>query len=1338
MKRSITITSILFLFVLFLFGSFTAASAQLMEEYCQVPPFLSTPVEPNVLFVVDVSGSMGWDAYAYGDSDSNGDGILDKYNPAVSYEGYFTPSKSYKCSPDPNDCNRADNVYEETVPTGLPCSCSCVRWRCRNSNWGGCVWHGGGCRRWGCCLEELCTGDCNVQSGNYLNYVHMSRVDLFRWAMTGGTPDTCNGSQTFNTGYCDPELWNEPGNDVKVGSVCNNSLDVNGDGVADGGCILRTSGGERVKVPWDRVHNGLAFQFKELTLRPRMAVMFYSGIGVMAEKVYMGDFTAPNSTSDQFPYMNYITHINSAAPTDTTPTGPAMWDALNYYSQKSPEYGGFSPQSGGGDRWKNPMYICDQGGLNCDFVPCANNFVILLSDGQWNRGGSPPVTFTCTIDTGFEDHSADPVVPAYHMHTGFDNAMGTSGTTDDVHSKVTAVYTLGLFLGGTGEQSMKNIAMYGSYDNRGGKTWPDNLSGYPDDTCYMDDCGNNGKGSPCESLPASTSDWDKDSNGVPDTFYKASDALGIRDTILSALLDILRQTSSGTAVSILASGEGSGANLLQAFFYPKKVFDETEIDWVGEMQNLWYYLDPRLQSSTIREDTITDEELELVDDYIVHFRFDAGINKTVADLFDNAGNYQNTTDLDGVKNLWEAGRKLWLRNVGPAPRTLYTSTNGTSLIDFSTANAATLQTLLQAADITEASNIIEYVHGIDRAGFRNRTVINPAVDNTPRVWKLGDIISSTPKLQSWVSLNTYHRDPPYGYGDDSYGKFIESMNYKKRGMVYVGANDGMLHALKLGQLQMINDPLDHNRVAKLCDDTNENAKCEDTEISTVRLGQEEWAYIPENALPYLRYLTDPDYCHLFYVDASPVLVDASIAKPSDCNEANYWDCLKKTEYVTDTTNLDLNKTSWRTIIIGGMGQGGACKNSTVTCDPTNTIDLNGDGAVNNSDCVRTPIDGVGYSSYFAMDITDPHNPSLLWEFSHPSLGYSTTSPLIVRTGDKSKNGRWFAVFASGPTGPIDTATHQFFGRSDQNLRIFILDLKTGSLLRTMIMDGSGGMPSITNAFGGSILGSTIDADRWNEDRPGHYQDEVFYAGYVRSWTNGGVLRISTKESTNPNDWAVSTLIDGIGPVTASVVHLQDRKNHRLWLFFGTGRYYYKIGTDIDDADTQRTIFGVKEPCYDETLDQFISDCTSSVAGLTDATLSPPTDEPATGWYITLDPLGTAYKAERVITNPLAAFTGAVFFTTFAPNADICGFGGNTYLWALKYRTGGPPPPSSLYGTALVQVSTGEIKEVPLSSAFTEKGGRRTVGFPGVPPKNQGLTVVAKPQPIKKILHMQER
>jgi type IV pilus assembly protein PilY1 len=100
------------------------------------------------------------------------------------------------------------------------------------------------------------------------------------------------------------------------------------------------------------------------------------------------------------------------------------------------------------------------------------------------------------------------------------------------------------------------------------------------------------------------------------------------------------------------------------------------------------------------------------------------------------------------------------------------------------------------------------------------------------------------------------------------------------------------------------------------------------------------------------------------------------------------------------------------------------------------------------------------------------------------------------------------------------------------------------------------------------------------------------------------------------------------------------------------------------------------------------------------------------------------------------FSGVVFFTTFKPSSDICAVGGSTFIWAINYKTGGAS--AALLGKALLQVSTGEIKELSLESVFTEKGGRRSAAITGVPPKGQGLSVLIAPKPLRKILHMQEK
>ncbi|HEX8947418.1 MAG TPA: hypothetical protein VF790_00575, partial [Dissulfurispiraceae bacterium] len=847
------------------------------------------------------------------------------FNTSTTYEGYFTPTSVYQY-------NSSNGYWQETTGTASACPSF-------GSN----------------------PSTSNLYTGNCLNYKLMARIDLVRWAVTGGAPSTCTGSNTFNYGSCDVELWQDPGmnGSGKVGTICDS-----------GGCELQTDGGTQVKVPWNRLDMGLANVFENLSVIPRMGAMFFSNSGVNSSgKVYVGDFTGPNSTAAQYPFRNLITAINSSTPGGGTPTGPAMWDTYNYFSQNPPQYGGIPAQSGSGDRWKNPLYVCDGGGSNCVLTSCAKNYVILLSDGQWN-------TPSCSISDGV----SDPVQPAYTMHKGFTNAGA------NVSTSVNAVYTIGLFLSGTGMQAMKNIAMYGSFDTTG-RTWPDSLTGYPQSTCNMNDCGN-GSGSGCTALPASSPDWDSNADSAPDTYYSASNASEIKNAILNAVLDALRRASSGTAVSMLSSSGGSGANLLQAVFYPQRAFGDTEIAWTGEIQNLWYYLDPYLQNETIREDTNSDKKLNIAQDYVLQFYFDSSLNKSRVKRYSDNGSgsltYVDTIDIENINNLWAAGKLLWSQT---SARTVYTTTDGASFLsgNFAAANASTLQSYLQASNTSEATNIINYVLGADQSGYRNRTV---SISGSSGVWKLGDVISSTPKIESSTRLNTYHLQSPQGYNDLSYATFIGSKDYLTRGMVFTGANDGMLHAFKLGTLDQSQSG---NQKASICnDDADKDGKC-DSSDSTSGLGTEQWAFIPKNSLPYLKYLTDPNYCHLYYVDGPLYLFDASIAAPAAFT-GNYWDSTRAST-VDGSNNLTLDGTSWRTLLIGSMGLGGACRYSSGAC---NTV-----SGVSGDQCVKSPVTDNGLSSYFALDVTNPQTPSLMWEFSNADLGYSLTGPAIIRISPKT-------------------------------------------------------------------------------------------------------------------------------------------------------------------------------------------------------------------------------------------------------------------------------------------------------------------------------------------------
>jgi type IV pilus assembly protein PilY1 len=635
-----------------------------------------------------------------------------------------------------------------------------------------------------------------------------------------------------------------------------------------------------------------------------------------------------------------------------------------------------------------------------------------------------------------------------------------------------------------------------------------------------------------------------------------------------------------------------------------------------------------------------------------------------------------------------------------------------------------------AANQTEADKIIAYTKGVDQAGYRSRTV---TYGSDTRVWKLGDIISSTPKLQSSVQLNTYNLLPSSGgYKDLSYNAFVNRSEYSQRGMVYVGANDGMLHAFRLGNL-----------------DVTPNMSQKAT-LSGTNLGEEYWAFIPRNALPYLRYLGDTNYTgynHLYFVDGSVMINDVSIGKPAGCSETSYADCAKDTA----------NGSNWRTVLIGSMGLGGATKIKGTGCKTTTCVET---PALDPADNTK----GLGYSSYFALDVTDQYfdadgnlaaAPKLLWEFSDPALGFSTSGAAFVRIAattsgapDKLKNGHWYAVVASGPTGRIDST--KFTGISNQPLSIFVLDMETGTLLRKIdtLEDGTS---QITNAFAGVISASPIDVERWNMNLAGNYQDNALYIGYTQydsgtgKWTNGGVVRLVTKEDPNPNNWVLSKVIDGVGAVTTNISRLQDRKNHNLWLYFGTGRYTYPM----DDLATGRIIAGVKEPCYTAT-DTIDTTCTTKInsalfpytTALVDQSTIQPMANTDKGWYINLGPQDTANNigAERSITDPVPLTNGAVFFTTFQPSSDVCGFGGNSYLWGVNYKSGGVLSAAAKQAKALIQVSTGSFEQIDIGTAMTAEEGRRTedamVGKPPVDPPP--IVTKANLKPVKRILHIQEQ
>ncbi len=1123
-----------------------------MHKYCTVPPFIGgQSVSPNVLLAVDVSGSMGWCAY---NPDSDGTGCCYNLNGCGwtykgNEEGYFDPEKVYHY-------DLTSWMWVET--TGQPNSCP-------NNIFG------------------LYYGMYNPHSnykGSCLNFLLMRRIDLVKWAMTGGKPFSC---WIRDVNRCDPETYGNPESQV--------SCD-------DEGCILSLYNGYTVKVPWERINDGLLFKLKRLKTSPRMGVVFFRNNGIV-DKVYIGDFTSSANFDGVNPYKNTITHINYISPDGSTPTGPAMWDVYNYFAQNDPQYGGFTPQQGEGDKWRNPMYQCFDYNNNsiCEGnelqqVWCAKNFVILMSDGQWNTGATTGRrrTTSCSIDDGFEDSSSDPVVPSYWLHK-----KGFTNSKTGVKSNVEAVYGIGMWLGGTGKTSLENVAMYGSFDTSHGD-WPDELDNYPQNECGpIDDCCgryNCGKGSSCTPLPPSSPDWDQDGDHIPDTFFSASNAKELKSSIENAMWDILKRASSGTSTTVLSERTQAGATMLQALFYPEKVMGGIPIQWVGYLNTLWLYKGNTGNSTAIREDTVHDYILDLKEDYIIHFLLQDNSTLIVNRCQDTDGDGlcdapQSPKNLDDLTTVFEEGHVL--QDQSATSRNIFTY-NG---IDFSEDHASELQEALLMENQEDTKKLINYIRGEDYAGWRNRTT------GEGKVWKLGDIIYSTPKVVS----------------------------YEDYAVIIVGANDGMLHAFKLGKKKPISSGY---QIVKLCDSAT--GTCTQTE-----LGKELWAYIPGNLLPYLRYLKEPDYCHLYYVDLTPFVFT-----------------------YTDSQNTE------HKILIGGMRLGGAC-NCTGEEDQ----------------CVTPPADanGMGLSSYFALDITNPTSPQFLWEFTNSDLGFTYSGPAVFSIG-----GHPVVAFLSGPT--------HYDGESTQNLKVFILTLDpdTFAIQNTQIID-----TGKTNAFGGRLFVNKIGVDSALANR-------VFF-GYTQkasgSW-KGGVYKLELSYDTN-NQSIVPTLtevITDIGPITGGV--REGTCQQSSMIYFGEGRYF--TGSQ-DDPTAIRRLYGVSTQCNGCTL----SDLSNSTR------LDSISSGGGNGWYIELYGRDGGYNAERTITDPLvyAKDYNVVFFTTFQPTADICGFGGRTFEFLTKCSNGGAidsTDVSNIKGKLFLQVSTGQIKEFTASDLTN----RRSEPVQGVP------------------------
>jgi type IV pilus assembly protein PilY1 len=426
--------------------------------------------------------------------------------------------------------------------------------------------------------------------------------------------------------------------------------------------------------------------------------------------------------------------------------------------------------------------------------------------------------------------------------------------------------------------------------------------------------------------------------------------------------------------------------------------------------------------------------------------------------------------------------------------------------------------------------------------------------------------------------------------------------------------------------------------------------------------------------------------HVYYVDQKPRIFDARIYEGATDSAHPLHDI-----WTTRMNNAerDLRPYGWSTVLVGAMRFGGG--SITVNADWDTTTPGNEDREFT--------------SSYFAIDITDPLNPILLWERSHNGLGFTTSFPSVLKVEDRVVNAgipdtvtvqaqHWFLLFGSGPT--------DYDGTSSQNSSIFLVDLASGNPERTFTeLTDSSGIDNGTALPGDGFMGSPVSVDLTVD-----YSVNVSYLGESHKsggGYDGGLYRLQAPVTVgtangepvllydvDPDTWTLTHMFDADYAVTAAPaasVGTAD-SNYSLWLYFGTGRYL----ANADKADTtQQYLYGIKDPYYNFKLDpgeqtallnaepltkDALFDATGvtvytdgSIAGTSEATtfgeLKIRQGHNLTyevGWYKRLD------SGERIVSKP-SILGGILLAPSFVPNNDVCGFGGDSYLHALYFETG---------------------------------------------------------------------
>lgn len=835
-------------------------------------------------------------------------------------------------------------------------------------------------------------------------------------------------------------------------------------------------------------------------------------------------------------------------------------------------------------------------------------------------------------------------------------------------------------------------------------------------------------------VPDLDSEWDayrldgsKGSDGVPDGYFPVSNPANLPAALGRIFDDLSERVSAGSAAAVNAqTGSGEGA-VYQALYAPLVDQNDQKVSWVGSIHAL--FIDDQ---GRIREDSHEPVLNQLTDDdYVLSFYFDETASETKIQRYTTGGTAVGdpiTFTSSEFSPIWSARDQLGAvtdyinqrvySELATAGRYIFTSfdrdgdgnvisptysdTNTGPGVDdaahaFTAANfgfsgaTATDHGYLGLANGTPeplVENLVNFIRGEEGLeNSRSRTI--SFADGSSNKYLLGDIVHSTPAIVAKPNAGYHLR-----YRDSTYSNFVES-NRNRRNVIYVGANDGMLHAFNAGFFDTTNTQFNLSPASG-------------TPVTEHPLGSELWGYVPFNLLPHLQWLQSELYPHVYYMDGSVKAFDVNI-------------------FESDGDHPD----GWGTILVAGMRFGGG--------------EFEVDHDVDYSEPSPTPKIPLR-SGYVILDITNPENPpELIAEITHPDLGYALSEPAIVKyrvpksdTGsyvNTTKNS-WYLVFGSGPAGSTDAEKKAALDDavSAKSAKLFTFDLINRSLAVQELTDNSG------TAEAASFVGGVESVD-WTSD----FIDDAIYLGLVSgdAATPGGKLKRGKLSFTEAGVLSISFAYDLFNDeslaFSATPLAFKD-VNNDYWVFAGTGRYYV---ADDNMSTQQQSYFGIKEPktsgvaAMDSTVSNSSLVDTTTVDVYTDgrvydeksaitltgggSSLTPETFEDIQefvgtngGWRFDLH-----YSEEDVDFAPRmrnttkASMAGnSVIFTAYDATGEYCNSEGNGYIFA-PYSNAGVPGPFAPLKTDSSDVLTPLVSGDPVPERVLW-GSTLGVGVPSSP------------------------